>query len=117
MDSLDFDDFRIMDSVHTLCNTVGGPSFLGKQHLVRESIYELEDLLGTYFSWRGDMREAIIEFVSAYIAEHGYSPTTREIGDAVGISSTSHVSYWVDKLVHEGKLTKGRGIPRSVRVV
>ena len=63
------------------------------------------------------MGAKILAFIDAYIKEHGFSPTMREIGAAVGISSTSHVSYWIDKLVNEGKLTKVANIARSVRVV
>ena len=63
------------------------------------------------------MGNKILAFIDAYIKEHGYSPTMREIGEAVGISSTSHVSYWIDRLVEQGKVTKQRNIARSVRVV
>lgn len=63
------------------------------------------------------MGNKILSFIDAYIKEHGYSPTMREIGEAVGISSTSHVSYWIDRLVEEGKITKQKNIARSVRVV
>ena len=63
------------------------------------------------------MGNKILTFIDSYIKEHGYSPTMREIGEAVGISSTSHVSYWIDRLVEEGKITKQKNIARSVRVV
>ena len=71
---------------------------------------------------RGMRKEAgmgtkILAFIDTYIKEHGYSPNMREIGDAVGISSTSHVSYWIDRLIEQGKLTKTENIARSVRVV
>ena len=63
------------------------------------------------------MGTKIVAFIDAYIKEHGYSPTMREIGAAVGITSTSHVSYHIDRLVEQGKLTKVANIARSVRVV
>ena len=63
------------------------------------------------------MGTKIVAYIDAYIKEHGFSPTMREIGAAVGITSTSHVSYWITKLVNEGKLTKVANIARSVRVV
>ena len=62
------------------------------------------------------MGDKIVAFIEAYIKEHGYSPSLKEIGEAVGIS-ISHVSYWVDKMVEEGRLTKKPNISRSVRVV
>jgi len=63
------------------------------------------------------MGNKIVAFVAAYIKEHGYSPSFREIGDAMGGISTSHVSYWIDKLVGTGRLTKEPNISRSVRVI
>jgi len=63
------------------------------------------------------MGEKIVAFIKAYIQEHGYSPSFREIGEAVGVSSAGHISYWIDKLVEEGRLTKAHSTPRSVRVV
>ena len=63
------------------------------------------------------MGDKIVAFIDAYIKMHGFSPTMREIGAAVDITSTSHVSYWITKLVNEGRLTKVANIARSVRVV
>jgi len=63
------------------------------------------------------MGEKILAFIDAYIQEHEYSPSIREIGKEMGISSTSHVSYWIDKLIEDGKLTKTPHIARSIRVV
>ena len=62
---------------------------------------------------RGDR---IVEFVGEYITQHGFSPSIREIGDAVGISSTSNVKYWIDKEVEDGRLTRKPKVARSVRV-
>ena len=63
------------------------------------------------------MGDKIVDFIDLYIEEHGYSPNFQEIGESVGISSMGHVSYWIDKLVIEGRLTKEPNISRSVRVV
>ena len=63
------------------------------------------------------MRDKILEFVGGYIKEHGYSPSMREIGEAIGVDSTSHVSFHIDRLVEEGRLTKEPNIARSIRVV
>ena len=63
------------------------------------------------------MGTKILAFIDAYIKEHGFSPTMREIGEGVGINSTSHVSYWIDRLVEQGRVTKVPNISRSVRVV
>ena len=38
----------------------------------------------------------IFNFVKSFTLESGYPPTIREIGEAVGISSTSVVNYNLD---------------------
>ena len=37
----------------------------------------------------------VLEFIRSYYDEHKYPPVIREIGDAVGISSTSVVNYYL----------------------
>ena len=46
--------------------------------------------------------EKIVEFVNAFIAENGYSPSVREIGEAVGLRSTASVSYHLQSLQEKG---------------
>lgn len=58
---------------------------------------------------------AIVAFVEAYLADHGYCPSMREIGDAVGLSSSNSVKFQVDKLVCLGLLLQTPGVPRSIR--
>ena len=56
--------------------------------------------------------QRIIEFVDCFIRENGYSPSVREIGEAVGLRSTASVSYHLQALQEKGLLqspgTKGR---------
>lgn len=63
------------------------------------------------------VRDAIVDYVSAFTATHGYSPSTREIGEWVGLRSTSTVQAHVDRLVDEGRLTHVPGVPRTLRAV
>ena len=46
--------------------------------------------------------EKIVEFVNAFIAENGYSPSVREIGEAVGLRSPASVSYPWQALQEKG---------------
>ena len=57
-------------------------------------------------------RKKILEFVRDYIDEHGFAPSVREIGRAVGINSTKAVKYHLDILVTEGLLKR---TPRQAR--
>ena len=62
-------------------------------------------------------QENILKFSSEFVARNGYPPTIREIGKAVGISSTSVVDYNLDKLEQAGLLTRNRTISRGLRLV
>ena len=46
--------------------------------------------------------EKIVAFVNAFVAENGYSPSVREIGEAVGLRSTASVSYHLQALQEKG---------------
>lgn len=56
--------------------------------------------------------ELIVEYVNQFIQENGYSPSVREIGEAVGLRSTASVSYHLQALQERGLLqapgAKGR---------
>jgi len=60
--------------------------------------------------------QLIVDFVEQFIQENGYAPSVREIGAAVGLSSTASVSYHLQKLQAEGLLRSpnGKGSKRSV---
>ena len=56
--------------------------------------------------------ELIVDYVNQFIQEHGYSPSVREIGAAVGLRSTASVSYHLQALQEKGLIqapgAKGR---------
>ncbi len=62
-------------------------------------------------------QRAILTFIRQWSDEHGYPPTIREIGEAVGINSTSVVNYNLNKLVKEGFITRSKDVSRGIRVV
>lgn len=53
-------------------------------------------------------------FVREHHAATGYGPTFREIGDAVGLTSLSSVSYLVRQLAKFGYLHYSPGVPRAI---
>jgi repressor LexA len=59
----------------------------------------------------------IIQFVEDSVRRDGYAPTLREIGGAVGLASTSSVSYQMQRLQEKGYLTRGAGRPRTAVVL
>ena len=63
-------------------------------------------------------REEILQVIINYIEQHGYPPTTREIGEMTGIRSTSSVHAHLQRLLREGKIETdaGFGVPRAIRI-
>src|SRR5690242_21239098 len=58
----------------------------------------------------------IVRFISGWVQEHGYSPSMREIGRAVGLTSTSSVEHQLATLQAKGYLRRAAGCPRTVEV-
>jgi len=61
-------------------------------------------------------QEAMLKFIRRFIEEHDYPPTIREIGAAVGISSTSVVNYNLDQLERKGYIVRNREVSRGLRL-
>lgn len=57
--------------------------------------------------------QAVLEAIQTYISEHGISPTIRDIQEICDISSTSVVTYHINLLKEQGKLTSSFGKSRS----
>jgi repressor LexA len=58
----------------------------------------------------------IVEVVEDSVLSRGYSPSLREIGTAVGLASTSGVSYQLSELARKGYLSREAGRPRTARL-
>ena len=58
----------------------------------------------------------ILEFINAYVNDHGYPPSIRDICDATGISSTSVVTYYLKQLTEMGKIERDEKSSRALRL-
>jgi repressor LexA len=58
----------------------------------------------------------VLEFIRESVERRGFPPTIREIGDAVGLASTSSVSYQLVALQRKGFLRRDATKPRAVDV-
>jgi repressor LexA len=65
----------------------------------------------------GSREQQVLQFVRAGVARHGYPPSIREIGDAVGLRSTSSVAYHLNALQKKGYLHRDPGRPRTVELL
>src|SRR2546428_3549483 len=59
----------------------------------------------------------ILEFIRATVRERGYPPTVREIGEAVGLTSSSSVHSQLANLERKGLLRKDATKPRAMALV
>jgi len=57
-------------------------------------------------------RKAILDFICNY--PHQYPPTVREIGEGVGLSSSSTVHHHITKLAELGFIERKANSPRCV---
>ncbi len=58
----------------------------------------------------------VLEVIRDSVERRGYPPTVREIGEAVGLTSTSSVSYQLQALQKKGFLRRDPSKPRAVDV-
>ena len=64
-----------------------------------------------------ERQRGMIDFIRRFTQGKGYPPTIRQMGEAVGISSTSVVNYNLNKLEKDGHLTRDLKVSRGVRLV
>ena len=64
-----------------------------------------------------DRQKNILKYIEDYVDERGYPPSIREIGDKVGISSTSVVDYNLRVLEREGRIRRDREVSRGLELV
>ncbi|MBV7295293.1 transcriptional repressor LexA [Corynebacterium sp. TAE3-ERU12] len=63
-----------------------------------------------------DRQRRILDVIQDALKLRGYPPSIREIGDAVGLNSTSSVSYQLKELERKGFLRRDPHKPRAVDV-
>lgn len=63
-----------------------------------------------------ERQQGILDFIGRFIDSNQYPPTIREIGEEVGISSTSVVKYNLDALEKKGFIERNREISRGIRL-
>jgi repressor LexA len=64
-------------------------------------------------TWR---QRKVLQVIRDSVQKRGYPPSMREIGEAVGLTSTSSVSYQLSTLQSKGYLRRDAGRPRTVEV-
>ena len=62
-------------------------------------------------------QQEIFEFVKSYAGDHGYPPTVRDIGKAIGLTSSSTVHAHLANLEKLGVLRRDPTKPRAIEVL
>jgi repressor LexA len=62
-------------------------------------------------------QQEIFDFIKRYGAEHGYPPTVRDIGKAIGLTSSSTVHAHLANLEKVGLLRRDPSKPRALEVL
>jgi repressor LexA len=62
-------------------------------------------------------QQEIFDFIKRYSAKHGYPPTVRDIGKAVGLASSSTVHAHLANLEKVGLLRRDPSKPRAIEVL
>lgn len=61
-------------------------------------------------------RKQILDVIDEHLRAHGYPPSVREIGEAVGLTSSSTVHAHLATLQREGYLVRDQTKPRAIEV-
>lgn len=61
-------------------------------------------------------QRAVLDCIRDHVATHGYPPTVREIGDTVGLVSTSSVHHQLRQLVRKGLIERCGAVSRGIAV-
>ena len=62
-------------------------------------------------------QQAILEFIKTQVREKGYPPSVREIGEAVGLASSSTVHGHLDRLEKKGLIRRDPTKPRAIEIL
>ena len=62
-------------------------------------------------------QKEMLAFIAQFCEEHGYPPTVREIGAAVGLKSTSNVHAYLKALEKKGYIRRDAAHQRTISVI
>lgn len=62
-------------------------------------------------------QQNVLEFIERFGAQHGYPPTLREIGEAIGLANVNAVRGHVEALEKKGHITRTPDKARSIQLV
>lgn len=64
-----------------------------------------------------DKQAQILSYIAKFVSDHGFPPSVREIGSAVGLKSSSTVHYHLTALEEAGHILRDDGKTRAICLV
>src|SRR5262249_36008406 len=106
---------------HTVSNTClilsrGRATFSARGDSNATSATGADGRLHSVDSGLTERQRTILNVIRASVTSRGYPPSIREIGDAVGLTSTSSVAHQLRTLERKGYLRRDPNRPRAVDV-
>jgi repressor LexA len=96
----------------------GIPKGIPKRKPLRGNLRSFPDVEATAESEELPIRQReVLEVIRQWVERFGYPPSVREIGEAVGLTSTSSVSYQLRALEQKGYLRRDPNRPRAIGVL
>jgi repressor LexA len=65
----------------------------------------------------GDRHFKIMDYLVSFQNKNGYSPSIRQIGESIGVASTSLVDYYLRQLEDQNYIERDSNVSRSIRVL
>jgi repressor LexA len=65
----------------------------------------------------GDRHFKIMDYLVSFQGKNGYSPSIRQIGENIGVSSTSLVDYYLRQLEDQNYIERDSNVSRSIRII
>lgn len=63
-----------------------------------------------------ERQQKVLDCIAQHVADHGYPPTVREIGNAIGVNSTSLVTYYLKRLEERGLIVREPSMSRAIQL-
>ena len=63
-----------------------------------------------------ERQQKVLDCIAQHVDERGFPPTVREIGDAIGVSSTSLVTYYLKRLEERGLIIREPSMSRAIQL-
>lgn len=61
--------------------------------------------------------EEALQAIKDYFRDNGYPPTTRELGDMMGVTSSSTAYAYLEQLEKKGYIQRRESIPRGIKIM